>query len=242
MSDNSGTKWLLARYRPSTLFSLRTTYSTSSGGKTLLVPTPYAVKLAFVDASYRAEGEALARRIFGLLQGRRIRLRPPEHAAVTHTFIKIKREARDAGPEEPYISSIAFREYCHFSGDLFIAITANDLTEAEEADLIRVAAHINYFGKRGSFFAYIGAEIVGALPSGFSLLVPEDLTEAADGYVTAQFLDDLAADLPKDIFDRINSYSDKSLSLGKHRVIQQHLLPYRVARTSKSFTQYKWAL
>ncbi|MGE5599463.1 MAG: hypothetical protein ACM3XS_08795 [Bacteroidota bacterium] len=241
MSGN-GDKWFVARYRPTALFSLRTTYSTSSGGKTLLVPTPYAVRLAFVDASYRAEGEALARRVFELLLGRRIRFRPPEHAAVTHTFIKIKREARDAGPEEPYISSIAFREFCHFQGELCIAIAAEGLAEADLAELTRVAAHINYFGKRGSFFAFAGAETADNLPAGFSLLVPDDLMEAGQGYATAQFLDELAPELPRDIFDRINSYSDRPLSLGKHRIIQQHLLPYRTARTSKSYTHYKWAL
>lgn len=235
-------RWLVLDYRPTALFSLRTTYSTSSGGKTLLVPTPYAVKLAFVDASYRAEGEALARRVFDLLCRRPVRLRPPEHAAVTHTFVKIRREAREAGPEEPYLSTIAFREFCHFQGTLSVGIAAGGLTEEEVAELIRVAAHINYFGKRGSFFSFAGAEVLEALPPGFSLLVPEELARATAGYATAQFLDELAPELPRDIFDRINSYSDKSLGLGRHRIIRQYLLPYRVVKTSKSYTHYRLAL
>ena len=63
MTSESGEKWLLASFKPVTLFSLRMSIATSSAAKTLLVPTPYAVKLALVDAAFRADGETFARRI-----------------------------------------------------------------------------------------------------------------------------------------------------------------------------------
>src|ERR1700722_18200764 len=46
-------EWLVAAYSPVTMFSLRMTHATSKGGKTLVVPTPYAVKMALLDVCFR---------------------------------------------------------------------------------------------------------------------------------------------------------------------------------------------
>ena len=45
--------WLIAEYQPVSLFSLKNSLATSSGGKSLLVPTPYAFKMALLDAACR---------------------------------------------------------------------------------------------------------------------------------------------------------------------------------------------
>jgi len=46
-------RWLLAEYQPTALFSLKISSATSSVGKTLIVPTPYSIKMALVDAAFR---------------------------------------------------------------------------------------------------------------------------------------------------------------------------------------------
>src|SRR6266508_166662 len=46
--------WLVAEYTPTALFSLKASFATSSVGRPLVVATPYAVKMAFVDAALRA--------------------------------------------------------------------------------------------------------------------------------------------------------------------------------------------
>jgi len=96
-------EWLIARYTPVTLFSLRSTYATSKGGKTLLVPTPYAVKMALIDSCFRAfpaeEAEAAARNIFDLVKAEPVRVKPPEECIVQNTFLRVLQPARDAlGP------------------------------------------------------------------------------------------------------------------------------------------------
>jgi len=93
-ADRGMSEWLVMQYRPTSLFSLRLTHSTSSGGKTLLVPTPYAVKLALVDAAFRAGGPEVAHRVFDVVKGREIRFRPPRRLVVTNTFVKLLREKR----------------------------------------------------------------------------------------------------------------------------------------------------
>ena len=44
--------WLIAEYEAVTLFSLKLSTATSSGGKTLLVPTPYALKMALLGVVF----------------------------------------------------------------------------------------------------------------------------------------------------------------------------------------------
>src|SRR5579875_4187322 len=71
--------WLLVTYYPVSLFSLRTTYATSKGGKTLLVPTPYAVKMALLDACFRLFDASIAHskalEVFDLIKQKEIRFR-----------------------------------------------------------------------------------------------------------------------------------------------------------------------
>src|SRR2546423_15694515 len=105
MDTNSpATKWLIARYAPVSLFTLRSTYATSKGGKTLLVPTPYAVKMALIDACFRAfpaqDAEAAARNMFNLVKAEPVRIKPPEECIVQNTFLRVLQPARDAEDAE----------------------------------------------------------------------------------------------------------------------------------------------
>src|SRR4029077_5505681 len=80
------TGWLVFQYAPISLFSLKSSRATSTAGKTLLTPTPYAVKMAFVDAALRLglapDPESLVRRLAGIA----VRIGVPEHACVTGTI------------------------------------------------------------------------------------------------------------------------------------------------------------
>jgi hypothetical protein len=87
--------WLVTQYKPTTLFSLKMSLATSSVGKTLLVPTPYSIKMAFVDAAFRSglSNEDSADFLRSLV-GVDVRVAPPEAAVATHTFVKVRQEAR----------------------------------------------------------------------------------------------------------------------------------------------------
>src|SRR5579875_325917 len=47
-------RWLIGEFEPVSLFSLKISSATSSVGLTLAIPTPYAIKMALVDAGFRA--------------------------------------------------------------------------------------------------------------------------------------------------------------------------------------------
>lgn len=241
--DKAGAKkeaWLLATYCPVGLFALKTTYATNKGGKTLLVPTPYAIKLALVDACFRAYGpkdaEDNARYVFEQVKDKAIRLSPPEHCVVQNTFVKIKQESRE-GAKGTYDSTVAYREFCFFEGELVVALNVEELEDKAISLIKNSLKHINYFGKRGGYFQFIKCERVAKLPSGFSL--PEDTTNfKLDAYAVMQPLDDVGDIDDADLFDRVNSYSDKSLTLGRHRILKNTFLPYRLIRSSRNYTYY----
>jgi len=242
-SSKAGAKneaWLLATYRPVSLFALKTTYATNKGGKTLLVPTPYAIKLALIDACFRAYGpgnaENKARYVFDQVKDKAIRLLPPEHCVVQNTFIKIKQESRE-GEKGTYDSTVAYREFCFFEGELVIALNVEGLEDKAISLIENSLKHINHFGKRGSYFQFIKCERVVELPSGFSLR--DDATNfKLDAYGVMQALDDLGETDDLDLFDRVNSYGDKSLTLGKHRILKNTFLPYRLIRSSRGYAYY----
>ena len=60
--------WMVARYAPTALFSLKPAAATSSGGKTLICPTPFSIKMALLDAALSRTRDGAAGRE-KLLQG-----------------------------------------------------------------------------------------------------------------------------------------------------------------------------
>ncbi|MDI6908118.1 MAG: hypothetical protein QMC81_11620 [Thermoanaerobacterales bacterium] len=244
VGKDANASWLILRYLPTAMFSVRMTYATNKGGKTLLVPTPYAVKLALVDACFRAFGankaEARAKQVYELIKGRPVRIGPPRHCVVQNTFIKIKQEERGA-PRGIYAPTIAYREFCYYDGELRVALGAGGMSDQDVRDLTEIAARVNYFGKRGSFMQFMGAKFHhGELPRGFTC--PESEADIVNGgYRSMHHLDDFGQALIQDPhgFDRINSYGTKPSSLGSYRVLVPTMLPYRYMSSGKHFTHYQ---
>jgi len=228
--------WLVLDYMPTSLFSLKISTATNKGGKTLFVPTPYSIKLAFIDASFRIGGEKLAKEIFNSIKGSDIRFSPPDRLYVLNTFIKILDESRENN-SDPYQSTIAYREYCYFQGMLEIAISLENSSSMIPERMTNIASHINYFGKRGSFFQYIKSRTILELPLGFTVKAT-DSKGNIQGYDIVQPLDDLGELNSKDLFDRVNTFSAKKIERGKHRIFTLTYIPYKMEKSSAKYTAY----
>src|SRR5215467_5169700 len=110
--------WVVFVYAPSALFSLKPSWATSTAGKTLLTPTPYAVKMAFLDAALRHDLVSEPQWLVRALAKVSIRIGLPPHACVTSTVQVVRQETREDDrkihPElPPYRSNIALREVVH---------------------------------------------------------------------------------------------------------------------------------
>ncbi len=244
--ESSTSRWLIAAYRPVTLFSLRMTHATSKGGKTLVVPTPYSVKMALLDACFRCFGsaEALdsAHKVFDWIKGREIQVRPPKHCVVNNTFIKVLDWSREP-VDGPFKSTIVYREFAFFSGDdLLLAIDAAGLSEEDQSVLAQLFAHINTLGKRGGFWQFIGSERVeGTLPFGFTVPRPTATFEQIANYGLTQALDDFGEALcaASNGFERVSTYGSGTVRLGEQRVLTATAIPYRRRTASRHFTRYE---
>jgi len=230
--------WLIAEYQPTALFSLKPASATSSGGKSLLVPTPYAVKMALLDAACRTANVAVAREAWPWLRDLTVAFWPPKRVVVTNLFVRILKPRRThAKPGTPHAGplgkTIAFREYVYFDGSLGIALGGEVDDQSCLADWL---LQVNYLGKRGGFVQLQGAPTLAeTLPPGF-IVVDGDPTQPflADGII--QQLDDCDASLT---FEKADIYSGKTIRLGKERVLRHVVLPYRLVRSSKGFSYYE---
>ena len=225
--------WLIATYRPVSLFSLRASQTTSSGGRTNLVPTMYAVKMALVDAGFRSGHDGAA--LFEMVKPLGVRFEPPPDVVVSNTFLKIRREPKEKKPGGPaYIPTVGFREFCYFAGDLRVALEIAGLPDPTVGLLRELLAGINYLGKRGSFLQFLGCEIQQSLGPGFARPM-EELTGAFPVDTVVQYLDDLGSEAT---WSRVNSYSEESAKLGRDRVFVAVALPYRRVASSRGYTRY----
>jgi len=234
--------WLIAEYRPVGLFSLKNALATSSGGKSLLVPTPFALKMALLDAACRLWGVEKARAFWPALRDLPVALRLPERAVVTNLFAKIlkprRSQARPGTPDAgPLGKTIAFREYVWAGGDLGVALgLGEDRALLEITDLL---VQINYLGKRGGFVQLLcPPKAADELTEAFVHLNPSSVQATFDGQGLIQVLDDCG---PRMTFEHADIYSGKNIRVGKERLLHHVVLPYRPVQSSKGYTLYERA-
>jgi len=240
--------WTIAQYQPTSLFSLRPYTATTSGGKSLIAPTPFAVKMALLDVAIRVQGLERGKALFPAIRDLQIAVRLPQWIVVNNSFTKILRlkEIKTKASEKeaaiarakaerqwPFQKTIAFREYVQFGGQLALAFQG-----MSPEDLTPLLIQVNYLGKRGGFIQLLPplATIV-SLPDDFTML-----TEGVNGafpFGTLQMVDDCGLSLT---FDKANVYArdrQAQIQVGEDRIFHHVVLPYRPIRSSRGFTLYE---
>lgn len=239
--------WTLATYDPAALFSLRPSNSTTSGGKSLIAPTAFTIKMALLSASIQTAGLAEGQRRFPQIRDLRIALALPEHIVVVKSFAKIRRpirlgsgDAREAEIAEalevghfPFAPTIAYREFVQFGGPLQLAFTSSQ--GEVPAWLGETLLAINYFGKRGSFVQITSLpSIIDEPGSAFTEITRDSTNFAIDG--TLQMLDDCGNTMT---FEHADIYSPKRITFGRERIAHHVVLPYRLAQSSRGYSRYE---
>jgi len=236
-------QWLVAPYQPSTFFTLKPASATSSGGKSLLVPTPFAIKMALLDIALRIRGKNAGAVLFPQIKNLRIAIKLPDVAVVNNTFVKIMRPHHSnkiittaTGLETPMGNTIASREYVSYHGEMALAFQGMSTDE-----LIPLLLNVNYFGKRGGFFQLTQLpqthqwtdEMLAE--NGYTILT-QDATGTFNPQGVLQMVDDCGE---KMTFEHADIYSGKRITLGKERVLHHVVLPYRLEHSSKSYSYFK---
>lgn len=239
--------WTVARYLPVAPFSLKSASATASGGKTVLVPTPYALKMALLDVAIRTLGIAEGERLFPLLRDLSIAVELPRDLVVMKGFGKIRRLLKDKSNEEkaqeaqekkhwPMQPTIAYREYVYYRDPFQLAF---QLSQAEPLPqmITQLLPVINYVGKRGSFIQMMET------PSQVAEIPRDHFTELTQRELqsfpiagTLQLLDDCGPTLT---FQKVNVYSEDRITPGKERLLRHVVLPYQLMRSSRSYSWYQ---
>ncbi|MEX2104675.1 MAG: type I-A CRISPR-associated protein Cas5 [Bacilli bacterium] len=229
--------WLVASYQFTSPFSLKSSLSTSSGGKTHLIPTMYAIKMALIDASFRCglDGE----KEFEWIKTLDIRMKPPKKANVQNSFVKIQKEARSEvrkeKPDQYFSSTVTLREYVIFEGNLSIAFKVNSINRQQQEKLETLLTHLNQLGKRGCFIQLQHFSYEEALQGAYTFLL-QDTEIHMSLALTVHYLDDMGEGAK---FSSINSYDETSAKLGKDRILIPVGVPYQLSKSSRAFTYYE---
>jgi hypothetical protein len=229
--------WVVAEYESTALFTLKPATATASGGRTLPVPTPFAIKMALLDIVCRVEGVEVAEGVWSWLNNCRVALRPAPHLVINNTFIKVLRPRRN--PAEPgsadegfFQKTISYREYAYLDGRFGIALEVSAEEQAEALSHWLVC--INYLGKRGGFIQIQDVPYLEDVLGSRFVIVGEALQTFPLDALLLQ-LDDTS---PRLTFDKANIYSGKSIQLGKERILHHVALPYRLIRSSRGYSYY----
>jgi len=222
------------------MFSLKSAMATSSGGKSLLTPTPFALKMALLDAAYRVYGATHVETLWPLLRDLPVAVDLAERVVVTNLFAKVLKPRRGEAPAGtahagPLQKTIAFREYVWPAGEWGMALELPAALSSAQGTALLL--QLNYLGKRGSFIQLTGIPAtVEALPESYVRLNPPAGQTLFASQGVLQVLDDCG---PKMTLEQANIYSGKNIRLGSERVLHHIVLPYRQAQASKSYTLYE---
>jgi hypothetical protein len=230
-------RWLVAEYRPTALFSLKISLATSSVGKTLIVPTLYSIKMALVDAGFRAGlSDRECADLLRSLVATDVRIAPSVAAVVTHTFVKVRQESREGDPLRPYIPNIAYREVVHHHGCWSWAfdLAGGDDTLAER--LVHLAPHVGYIGKRGSFVQFMGLSRSTNLSDRFTQPIQSEEPWSPPARVHVVPLDDFG---PEADLETLSSFTERSPKRDRHRKFVQTMVPIGLVNTGPGFSEYR---
>jgi hypothetical protein len=233
--------WLVFQYAPVALFSLKMARATSTAGKSLLIPTPYAAKMAFVDVALRHGLTEDPDWFIRSLAKSDLRIGTPLDACITSTIQAVRQETRDEDRRRrpnlpPYRPSIALRDLVHWRGVLHLAFGMPSCGSEMIPLLTGAAPAINYFGKRGCFVQYLGDRRLDALDATFTRPFREG-TPIPSGCHRAM-LDDFG---PAANFAALNSFSRSEILSGVHRSFVDTILPLGIYNFGAGFVHYRRA-
>jgi len=210
-------------YQPTNLFSLKESNSTNSGAKSLLIPSPYSIKMALFNQAITIDGkETFVEREskeFAFIKDSKIEYRVSGSFCVNNCFVTIQ-SLRDGA----YRGKPSFREYIYLSDNIEIIF---DVKSVEARQYLQKYLHrINYFGKRGCFFQFVEYRDNPGEPN-----VKEfDVSDFSPGIL--QEFDDVS---PKANFKNVDNFDATSAKRDKKILV----IPVRNMNSSKSYTHFR---
>ena len=210
-------------YQPTNLFSLKESNSTNSGAKSLLLPSPYSIKMALFNQTITIDGKEVfednTSKEFAFIKDAKVSYHVSGSFCINNCFVTIQ-SLRDSS----YRGKPSFREYIYLSDNIEIIFEV----KGEEAKqyLQKYLHRINYFGKRGCFFQFVGYRNNPSEPN-----VKEfDVSDFSPGIL--QEYDDIS---PKAQFKNVDNFDSANAQRDKRILV----IPVHNLNSSKSYTHFR---
>jgi hypothetical protein len=209
-------------YQPTNLFSLKESNSTNSGAKSLLIPSPYSIQMALFNQAITIDGKDIFEKMnskeFSFIKDMTIEYRVSGSFCVNNCFVTIQ-SLRDG----TYRGKPSFREYIYLSDNIEIIF---DVKSKEAKQYLQKYLHrINYFGKRGCFFQFIGYRDNPSEPN----VKKFDASNFSPGVL--QEFDEISS---KANFKNVDNFGSANAKRDKTILI----LPVKIKSSAKSYTHY----
>lgn len=210
-------------YKPTNLFSLKDSNFTNSGAKSLLLPSPYSIKMAIFNQAITIDGVEIFEQKKNVeleyIRDARISYYVEGSFCVNNTFVTIQ-SMRDG----KYRGKPSFREYLYLNSNIELIFEVKN--ENSMNYLKKYLYKINYFGKRGSFFQFVEYKDNPHTPNVNNF----HASTISAGII--QEYDDMPIDAK---FDNINNYNSRTAKRNKVLLV----IPVSNISSSKSFTHYR---
>jgi hypothetical protein len=209
-------------YRLPALFSLRMLQANALTARTLVCPTPAALKMALLAILLRRDGPAAAQEHLDWLAPLGVAWSPPARMAVTAATVRAWKGDKET---ESLVESVGMREYAHTAQAIGLAIL--DVPDGRRDDVAYGLSRLRALGNAESLVQPLGPpEWTEELDPSF---VPLTTEEGQGDYIC--LLDDLGS-APS--FDRVSVYRATGRAnvprLGEDRRRLLARLPLRVTR------------
>lgn len=212
-------------YQPTNLFSLKESNSTNSGAKSLLIPSPYSIKMALFNQAITIDGkevfEGKKSKEFAFIKDAQISYRVSGSFCVNNCFVTIQSYRNE---RKEFTGKPSFREYIYLSDNIEIIFDVKD-DEAKQY-LQKYLHRINYFGKRGCFFQFVGYRANPSEPN----IKEFNVSDFSAGIL--QEFDDISL---KAQFKNIDNFDSFSAQREKKILV----IPVRNENSSKSYTHFR---
>jgi len=224
--------WLEVEYLPTSLFSFKDINATNTAATSLLLPTPFGVKMGLISCCIQEYSLEKGRDLFNIIKDREVSYKLPEEAVVNKTFGRINDLRNLTGRSKP-----AYREYVFFDGELTVALEIEGL-KAEQIELLKALfVRINYFGKKGSFMQFKSFSQKEELGDGYLDLLDGDYRLDSLSKSIIQQTEDIP---PEASFEEINIYN-KDQSLKREDNERIFILDIEQALSGEGYQYYKIA-
>ena len=246
--------WLEIIYKPTSLFSLKLSGSTNSAGKSLPCPSPYAVKMALLNAIITYNSLENAKKQFNLIRDLDLSFSLPKSFVINNCMIRInkikrnefsrkeKEKLRSDGfskddikkmeikrrISDPFQSVVAFREYIYLSDSIYIAIDIANMSDVTVQFLQKWFAQINYFGKKGCFFQLSDFNVTESLSNKYIKIFNKSFQP---GIMFP--MDDIDKNAE---FKNMDNYNSKAKA---KRIEKVYIFSYRQVEANKNYTFFE---